>query len=233
MKKILLLMLLLISMTATAQKDVTKFLGIPVDGYKADMKKKLIDKGFVYNAQNDFYEGEFNGREVNVYVVTYNNKVWRIMVCDKHSCSETDIKIRFNILCQQFSKNQKYLAANLGESDYKLSDSEKISYEMKIHNKRYDAAYFQAPDSSLIDTLAVQSRVREALLKEYTQEQIDNPTEEQREKMLSLAQHESINIALEIMEKKLVWFMISENYGEYYITMFYDNEYNHANGEDL
>ena len=33
--------------------------------------------------------------------------------------------------------------------------------------------------------------------------------------------------------KKPVWFMISENYGQYYITMFYDNEYNRANGEDL
>lgn len=33
--------------------------------------------------------------------------------------------------------------------------------------------------------------------------------------------------------KKPVWFMISEYYGKYYITMFYDNEYNRANGEDL
>lgn len=30
-----------------------------------------------------------------------------------------------------------------------------------------------------------------------------------------------------------VWFMISEFYGKYYIIMYYDNEYNHANGEDL
>lgn len=30
-----------------------------------------------------------------------------------------------------------------------------------------------------------------------------------------------------------VWFMISELYGEYGIYMFYDNEYNRANGEDL
>ena len=39
--------------------------------------------------------------------------------------------------------------------------------------------------------------------------------------------------ALEKATKKPVWFMISGNYGEYYITMFYDNEYNRANGEDL
>lgn len=30
-----------------------------------------------------------------------------------------------------------------------------------------------------------------------------------------------------------VWFMISENNGKYSITMYYDNGYNKANGEDL
>lgn len=32
---------------------------------------------------------------------------------------------------------------------------------------------------------------------------------------------------------KQVWFMISEHYGEYLIVMYYDNEYNHSDGEDL
>lgn len=37
----------------------------------------------------------------------------------------------------------------------------------------------------------------------------------------------------ELCSMKPVWFMISENLGKYYITMFYDNEYNRASGEDL
>ena len=44
---------------------------------------------------------------------------------------------------------------------------------------------------------------------------------------------EAAMYALDKATKKPVWFMISKNYGEYYITMFYDNEYNRANGEDL
>ena len=85
-------MLMLVSMTAMAQKnDVTKFLGIPVDGTKAEMKQKLVAKGFTYNAQNDYFEGEFNGRDVIVCIATNNNKVWRIMVKDANPCSETDI----------------------------------------------------------------------------------------------------------------------------------------------
>lgn len=35
------------------------------------------------------------------------------------------------------------------------------------------------------------------------------------------------------LTNKSVWFMISDLYDKYYITMFYDNEYNRANGEDL
>lgn len=142
MKKIFLMMLLLVSVTSNAQKDVTKFLGIPVDGYKAEMKKKLTAKGFSYNAQDDFFEGEFNGRDVNVFIVTNKNKVWRIMVCDKNTCEEGEIKIRFNNLCRQFAKNKKYLAANMEESDYTLSDSEDISYEMMVNKKKIRSYVF-------------------------------------------------------------------------------------------
>lgn len=233
MKKVLMFMLMLVAMTATAQKDVTKFLGIPVDGYKPEMKKKLIGKGFTYNSQNDFFEGEFNGRDVHVYVATNNNKVWRIMVCDANTCGEGDIKIRFNKLCDQFARNKKYMATNFGEKEYTLSDSEDISYEMLVHKKRYEASYFQAPDPEMTDTLALQKRIKDVLLREYTQEQIDNPTEKQAEEMKRLVAKETTDIAFELMEKKLVWFMISESYGRYHITMFYDNEYNHSDGEDL
>ena len=38
---------------------------------------------------------------------------------------------------------------------------------------------------------------------------------------------------MEMLLKKSVWFRICEFYGKYYINLYYDNEYNHANGEDL
>ena len=61
-----------------------------------------------------------------------------------------------------------------------------LSYEMLVHNKRYEASYFQAPDPEMMDTLAIQKRVKEVLLREYTQEQIDNPTGKQAEEMQRL-----------------------------------------------
>ena len=55
MKKVLLsLVLCCISIVTMAQTDVTKFLGIPVDGYKSEMMRKLKSKGFT---QNPYAEG--------------------------------------------------------------------------------------------------------------------------------------------------------------------------------
>ncbi len=77
--------------TCLAQKDVTKFLGIPVDGTKSAMIQKLKAKGFTYNQRRDCLEGEFNGRTVYLHVVTNNNKVYRIMVKDAYGVDESAI----------------------------------------------------------------------------------------------------------------------------------------------
>ena len=181
MKKILsVAFLLMLSVALYAQKEVTKFLGIPVDGSKSSMIQKLKNKGFVYDPSADYLEGEFNGRRVNVYVVTNNNKVCRIMVCDKNTYDEGQIKIRYNTLCRQFANNQKYVPISAEE----LSERENISYEMTVNKKEYQATYVQLP-------------------------------------------------ADDDLTKRLVWFTILERYGKYYIAIFYDNEFNRAQGEDL
>ena len=150
MRKIFTIIVLLVaSVTLFAQSDVTKFLGIPVDGFKPDMIRKLKEKGFVsieYD-KNIILEGEFNGVDVNVFVVTNNNKVYRIMVCDAKTISETDIRIRFNNLCRQFANNSKYTTPVLASvDDYIISEDEDISYEMAVKNKRYEAIFYQKPD---------------------------------------------------------------------------------------
>lgn len=134
------MLLLMASATAFAQREVTKFLGIPVDGYKSEMIQKLKAKGYRYNTATECLEGEFNGKEVLISVVTNNNKVYRIAVFDKNYVSETDIKINFNSLCRQFDRNEKYFSLN---DDQTIPEKEDISYEMSAHNKRYEAAFYQ------------------------------------------------------------------------------------------
>lgn len=226
MKHILLSIILLIfSEGLYAQKDVTKFLNIPVDGSKTAMIQKLKAKGFQYNNTLNCLEGEFNGKNVHLHVATNNNKVWRIMLVDATTSNESDIKIRFNRLCQQFSDSKKYMQAVL--SYYPLSDEEDISYEMLVHKKRYEAVYFQLPE--IADSTAITELVRSMLLSKYTEEQLANPTEDINTEMRTVW----FNCLMDRRSKKPVWFMIDEEYGRYRIIMFYDNEYNRSNGEDL
>lgn len=175
-----------ISFASFAQnKDVTEFLGIPVDGTKTEMKQKLIAKGFVPKKMGDleWLEGEFNGTDVGVRIFTNKNKVYRIMLADKNPVDEAQIKIRFNNLVSQFEHNKRYIPLD----KYTLSDEENISYEMTVNKKKYEAVFYQVPN--------MENR--------------------------------------EMMFMKPVWFRICESYGKYGICMCYDNEYNHANGEDL
>ena len=192
MKKILSVILLLtLSVTMSAQKNVTKFLGIPVDGTKSAMIQKLKEKGFTYNSTLECMQGEFNGHNVYVNVVTNKNKVWRIVVLDKNEVNETNIKIRFNNLCRQFERNSKYTSATL-ESQI-IPEEEDISYNMTINNKRYEAAYYQLVGAEDMDD----------------------------------------NDSLFPWLKRSVWFMIGGKYGDYRTQMYYDNEYNRSDGEDL
>ncbi len=130
----------LVSVALFAQNDVTTFLGIPVDGTKSAMIQKLKAKGFTYDATYDMLEGEFNGRSVNILIGTENNKVYRICLIDKIETSESQIKIRFNTLCRQFEENGKYLPMN---DNQEISESEDISYEILVHNKEYQAGFYQ------------------------------------------------------------------------------------------
>ena len=65
---------------------------------------------------------------------------------------------------------------------------------------------------------------------EYTKEEFMNMSDEQREIAIKTAAYLYM---LDEYSKNSVWFTISNYRGKYFITMFYDNKYNEANGEDL
>ena len=67
------------------------------------------------------------------------------------------------------------------------------------------------------------------MLEKYTQEEIDSHAEEIEKESNAIAQ----DILYDVITKSPVWFMISEKYGNYRILMYYDNEYNKSDGEDL
>lgn len=227
MKKLLSLVLLLAcSAVSYAQNEVTQFLGIPVDGSKSEMIQKLKAKGFRYDSELDCLKGEFNGRDSYISVVTNNNKVYRIMVRDVTSSSESDIRIRFNTLCRQFENNKKY--QSLSSESYIIPEDENISYEMSVNKKRYQASYFQIPEGG-IDSTTIMKETQSFIFSKYPQEQLSSLTEEQTQELMT----EVLLYMTEKFYNRSVWFMIDEMYGDYYILLYYDNGYNQADGEDL
>ena len=129
---------------AQETKDVTKFMGIPVDGTKSEMIQKLKSKGFTYDTKINLLKGEFNGDNVLISVQTVNGKVWRVKIMTPvlNGYNETQVKIRFNYLCQQFERNLKYVSL-FGVESQEIGDEEDISYEMSVKSKQYQAAYLQ------------------------------------------------------------------------------------------
>lgn len=196
------------SFAQTNSDKILKFLGIPVDGTEQNMIAKLKQKGFTYDVSKKCLKGKFNGIESYVVITTNNGKVDRIMVADVNLLSETDIRIRYNNLISQMDNNEKYISVGNDE----IPESEDISYEMSIHNKRYDAAYDYYPP-----------------LPETDKKELDE--------LIKSKGKDSYEVLSYLYQKRQhtgsVWFMISEYYGKYYISMYYDNLLNRPNGEDL
>ena len=107
------ILFLLVSISAFGQNDVTKFLGIPVDGPKSEMVKALKSKGFKQNiiGDNEYFSGRFNGMDVHIYISLESGKVSRLMVCDENTMGEGDIKIRFNNLCHQSNMRLSFISS--------------------------------------------------------------------------------------------------------------------------
>lgn len=226
MKKIVsLLMTVIIALCANAQKDVTKFLGIPVDGSKSEMIKALKKKGFKSIAENNKMKGKFNGTDVLLEICENKNKVCRIIVYSATAYNDiADVRTRFNNLCHQFLSKDTYL---YGSADYvfpeyddiAIPQNEDIRYEMQVNGKQYAAAFYQLPAP------------RDSLLKDI--EPLKNVSVTITNKEGDKIDIYSICKLITLYSKCLVWFTIKEYCGNYFIAMCYDNEYNRANGEDL
>ena len=142
MKQLITMLLVLfasIAISAQTNSNVLKFMGIPVDGSKTEVIQKLKEKGFKYDSINDCLTGQFNGMDSHIFISTNKNKVDRITVCNANTTDETNIRIAYNNLLQQFNSNSKYITI---EENKPISEDEDISYGITVHKKRYEADFY-------------------------------------------------------------------------------------------
>lgn len=244
---IFLFVLAFVSNLIFAQAPV-KFLGIPVDGTKSEMIEQIKQKGFTYHPISDteYLEGEFNGQTVHVYVHTNKNKVDRIMVAYQRMCTEAQIITEFNGLLHDFENSEKYLPTFQYVNEY-IDRNEDISYEMTVNNKEYSAYFHQTMSKEDVDKLKSEISDNFDVVCSYLKSNLENISVEELEEnkdLLSFIENDTLskeekikNIGaiyyLSFITSNHVWFKIAEYYGQYYLVLFYDNEENRPNGEDL
>lgn len=263
MKKTLLIALFtLLSAVCLGQNGAPlKFLGIPIDGAKSQFVTKLKAKGFTYSTLTEGYKGQFNGKNVDVYIHTNHNLVDRVYVAFPYT-NEEGIRTEFNRLLGQFKDNAKYLDLGMNEE---IPEDDDISYEISVKNKRYQASfcYYDSDRDPVAFMNALMDKFSDffteeqlAKLKEYAVKAMDLP-EDQREalKVEMVAEMQKMGLgqdenADDNQDKAImflatfidgmrsladgdVWFMIHEHYGRYQIGLYYDNLHNQAHGEDL
>ena len=235
---ITILSLLFCSFLAFGQIDsngTIKFLGIPVDGNKEEMISKLKEKGFYYNSYFDELKGEFNGRDVNLYIRTNHGLVDRVCVVFP-SVDKRQVIQEYNTLLSQFQANEKYIELF---TNSKIPITENIAYEMNIRNKTYSSRFsYISPDlftkeeaEKMRQTLASYQKMSLDEIQQSTQSLVDsignNVHQADLDQTLSMLQkYQSVFIGY-------VWFTIHEDGSQYQIVLYYDNLNNHPHGEDL
>ena len=138
---------------------------------------------------------------------------------------------------------------------------EDISYEMRVNDKQYQATYYQIPDDPNLmkeieelgskfenlsseniesDSLALDAENLFSFLVDYDPERFSKYDADFFAELSTASEDELSATAMTLMEdlfsiifNREVWFTVSCFRGEYYISMYYDNGYNKASGEDL
>lgn len=211
-----------------------QFLGIPVDGTKAEMISALKAKGFKYEETYDWLKGQFNGKDVTVLIRTNRDVVDRVYV-DYVTADKSQIITQYNTLLRQFQNNSKYIELIENEP---IDSKENISYEMTVNNKTYQAAFAYYPVDVPLKKLSevykadwMASRTRD-----FEGTPLEDITEEQLEALGKIVE-ESWDSMFELIMMtnwpNSVWFDLHESGTRYSISIFYDNKANEPNGEDL
>ena len=216
---VLTVMFLMITVTAIGKVEITRFLGIPVDGPKDEMVMNLKAKGYTYNSDEDYFTGYYFGHPVYLFIQTNNEKVSRIILYDVIQRNEEEIKYRFNDIYTQFITSDRYERMN--KRDKSLTADYDLAYEMKFHKYLHKAVFKQ------VKAVETDEYIKRACAPAVTEHEIDfealaDDFREHRRRMYARALGHA-NRHDENSFPSQVWFVISERFGKFGMVLMYDN----------
>ena len=141
MRRILYISLyLMFALTMQAQKDITTFKGVPVDGNRQAVVVKLKANGCKSGKKNNLITDFADGR-YNVKVLSGGKGVYQVRLTDMEVTENLDSIInRYNSLVDWFRNNPYYTEYEYNRYIYRGNDDTHIKY---INENWYYAEFFQ------------------------------------------------------------------------------------------
>lgn len=233
MKKTIITLIMTAMLLSVGYSQIV-FKGVPVDGTRAEMIRKLKQKGFKFDAKEESFDGEFNGDKISGIILDYKDKVYGIrFIYDVSGFSKALVINRFNGLVQSYETSNKYQPDEVYKvsndiDSYLIDTYEDIDYEMK-KGRVYDAQYLYNVGKYPEDTTGYYLYKKE-MTDKYADFYKAKHHEELFEKLLSPGA-----FYIYRLERDIVHFYIIPGFttGTYNIMFDYHNRRNAPNNEDL
>ena len=140
--------MLVLSVALYAQQEVTKFMGIPVDGTKSEMIAKLKAKGLTWYPAKDCLTGIFNCRKVTLYIYVNGDKVWRVAVLYADEMDNINTINTYNHLLSLFENNGKYYSQRDNQA---IEEGTDLHYEIEINKNQIQNTFYQRSQKMNLD----------------------------------------------------------------------------------
>lgn len=137
----------MLAASLSAQGNITSFLGIPVNGTKAEVTQKLIEQGAVKVKDGLLISG-IDQMAFLIRIKTHKGKVYRISLIDTKGTKDVKTALdRYNSLIDSYRGN------TCGYTEYEHNSfvifNDEATAERHIHEGDYYAEFFQVADPQL------------------------------------------------------------------------------------
>ncbi len=127
-------------LTANAQKSITTFMGITVDGSVKEMRQQLLKNGF-QEADKGIMKGQINGDGYFLFITADNEKVSQLALVEEKGTNDVRTIIdKYNRLIEEYRENKYYTEY---EHNNTIALESKNTCSNYIHSGWYYAEFFQ------------------------------------------------------------------------------------------
>lgn len=138
---------LLLTLTMSAQSNITTFMGIPVDGTKESMTMKLLKNG-VEKRGRDLMIDDVLGTSYFIRLMTNKGKVYRISMTEAKGTEDMNTIInKFYSIVEEYKENTQ-LYCELEPNHPVMAENDEIKKQY-IKDGCYLAEFFQQADPQL------------------------------------------------------------------------------------